>query len=323
VKRYRRLLICNLEIQKDPGEGTMRKILSIAAILSITLCGTFSGAQQTPAPEEAAIMQTVQSYVEAFNRGDAEAVASFWSDDAEYVAPSGDRFKGRNEIETAFKSFFAENKGVQLQATPSSIRFPYPDRATETGAAIISRPGQAPEETRYVASYVKKGGAWQLVNVDEEESSLPYQHLKELKWLIGEWIDRDENTSLVTIYQWSRNESFITGSFTIYIQGKIDLQGTQIIGWDPVGKTIRSWVFDSQGGFGQGTWSRKGNQWIVNTSSVLSTGEKASAINIYTHVDDNMFTFQSVGREIGGELMPDIDPVTVVRKQPSERQTGK
>ena len=97
----------------------------------------------------------------------------------------------------------------------------------------------------------------------------------------------------------------------------------QVIGWDPVAKTIRSWVFDSQGGFGEGTGSRKGNEWVVKLSSVLSTGEKASAINTYTYVDDNMFTFQSDGREVGGEPMPDIEAVTVVRKQPIASRAGK
>ena len=61
----------------------------------------------------------------------------------------------------------------------------------------------------------------------------------------------------------------------------------------------------------------------MKSSSVLSTGEKASAINTYTYVDDNIFTFQSVGREIGGEPMPDIEAVTVVRKQPIASRAGQ
>ena len=301
----------------------MKRILPIAAILVVALAANAAEAQQKPAPDEAAIRQAVQSYVEAFNSGDAIAVASFWSDDGEYVASSGDRFKGRKKIEAAFKAFFAENKGLQLQASSSSIRFQRPNRAIETGTATVTRPGQTPEETQYVASYVKKGGSWKLTSVTEEEISVGYQHLKELEWLIGEWIDRDENVTLDTVYQWSGNQGFIAGSFTVYVQGKVDLQGTQVIGWDPVAKTIRSWVFDSQGGFGQGTWSRKGNQWVVESSSVLSTGEKASAINTYAYVDDNTFTFQSIGREIGGEPMPDIEAVTVVRQQPVASRAGK
>jgi uncharacterized protein (TIGR02246 family) len=301
----------------------MKRILPIVAILVVSLAATAAEAQQKLAPDEAGIREAVLSYVEAFNRGDAAAVASHWSDDGEYVSPSGESFKGRKNIEAALKTFFSENKDLQLQASPSSIRFPRPNRAIETGTATVTRAGQTPEETQYVASYVKKGGAWKLTSVTEEEISIGYQHLKELEWLIGEWIDRDENATLDTVYQWSGNQSFIAGSFTVYVQGQVDLQGTQVIGWDPVEKTIRSWVFDSQGGFGQGTWSKQGNQWLVKSSSVLSTGEKASAINTYTYVDHNSFTFQSVGREIGGEPMPDIEAVAVVRKQPIASRTGK
>ncbi|MCL4552777.1 MAG: SgcJ/EcaC family oxidoreductase [Candidatus Marsarchaeota archaeon] len=301
----------------------MTKISAIMAILAVILVATASEGQQKPAPDEAAIRQAVQSYVEAFNRNDATAVAALWSDDGEYVAPSGDRFKGRKKIEEALKAFFADNKDVQLEASSSSIRFPSPNRAVETGTATVTRPGQTPEETQYIASYVKKGAAWKLTSVKEEESSAAYQHLKDLEWLIGEWIDRDENVTLDTVYKWARNNSFISGSFTVYVQGKADLQGTQVIGWDPVAKTIKSWVFDSQGGFVQGTWSRKDNQWIVHSSGFLSTGEKVSAINTYTHVDDNSFTFQSVGREIGGEPMPDIEAVTAVRVQPTASRTAK
>ena len=301
----------------------MKKILTIVPILLVTIAATAIGAQQSQTPEDAAIKQAVQAYVEAFNRGDAPKVASFWSDDGEYVAASGDRFKGRKKIEAALKRFFAENKGVQLQVSTSSVRFPYPDRAVETGTATVSHPGQAAEETQYVAAYIKKGREWKLTSVKEEESSAAYQHLKALQWLIGEWVDRDKSSTLDTVYQWTSNNSFITGSFTAYVQGKVDLQGTQVIGWDPVAKVIRSWVFDSQGGFGQGTWSKKGNAWVVDSSSILSTGEKASSINTYTYVDENTFTFQSEGRDIGGEPMPDIAPVTVIRKQPAAPRTGK
>jgi hypothetical protein len=142
-----------------------------------------------------------------------------------------------------------------------------------------------------------------------------YEHLKELEWLIGDWVDADESATVETTYQWARDKSFIGGSFTVNIQGRLDLQGTQVIGWDPVGKSIRSWVFDSKGGFGEAVWTKQGNQCLAKASMVLASGEKASAINIYSYLDDDTFTFQSIGRERGGELLPNIEEVKVVRKQ--------
>ncbi|MBI5568997.1 MAG: hypothetical protein HY914_03545 [Desulfomonile tiedjei] len=54
--------------------------------------------------------------------------------------------------------------------------------------------------------------------------------------------------------------------------------------------------------------------------STLGTGQKASSINIYTYVDANSFTWQSVSREVDGDLLPDIDEVTVVRKNAPKAQ---
>ena len=299
----------------------MHRILAIVALIVVTLAATTSEGQQKPTTDEASITQEVQSYVEAFNRGDASTVASHWSDDGVYVSSGGESFKGRKKIEAAFKTFFAENQGVKIQVTPTSILFQSPNRAVETGIAIVTRPGDNPEETPYTATHLKRGGVWKIASVKDEESSevLPsLDHLKDLEWLIGEWVDADEDSEVNTTFQWARNKSFITSSFSVSAQGKINLQGTLVIGWDPVKKTVRSWNFDSAGGFGEGTWSRQGNQWVVNATNVLGTGEKASSINTYTYVDDNTFTWQSNGREVGGVLMPNIDPVTIVRKPAAE-----
>ena len=109
------------------------------------------------------------------------------------------------------------------------------------------------------------------------------------------------------------------------VQDHIQAQGTQVIGWDAAAKKIRSWVFDSTGGFGEGEWSRDGNRWTVKLKTILNNGHRASSINIYTYVDPNTFTWQSVGREVNGEPLPNIDEVTVVRKQAvaAAQQSGK
>ena len=62
--------------------------------------------------EENAIRAAVESYVAAYNRGDAKAVASHWSESGEWISPSGQRFQGRQAIEKEMESLFAENKGV-------------------------------------------------------------------------------------------------------------------------------------------------------------------------------------------------------------------
>ena len=41
------------------------------------------------------------------------------------------------------------------------------------------------------------------------------------------------------------------------------MEGVEVIGWDPAEKVYRSWVFDSQGGFGSAVWTEgEGDKWI-------------------------------------------------------------
>ena len=88
----------------------------------------------------------------------------------------------------------------------------------------------------------------------------------------------------------------------------------QIIGWDAAAKQIRSWTFDSDGGFSEGQWTHKDDRWFVQKKGVLDDGGRATAVNILRRIDDNTFTIQSVSRTIDGELLPNIDEVRVVRQ---------
>ena len=96
------------------------------------------------------------------------------------------------------------------------------------------------------------------------------------------------------------------------------MAGMQVIGWDPASKQIRSWVFDSDGGFAEGRWTKKDNRWSITTSGTLPNGQKVSAVNVITCVDDNQFKWQSVSRMADGELLPNIDEVVVVRAKATE-----
>jgi hypothetical protein len=89
------------------------------------------------------------------------------------------------------------------------------------------------------------------------------------------------------------------------------MAGMQIIGWDPLEKKIRSWVFDSDGGFAEGSWKKQGNQWHIHQTGVLPDGRKSSSVNVITYIDDNTCTLQSVNRVVDGEILPNIDEVQI------------
>jgi len=146
------------------------------------------------------------------------------------------------------------------------------------------------------------------------ENGSHYEQLKALEWLVGEWVDEGEESTIATKCGWTKNRNFLLRTFKVVTADDRELEGTQVIGWDPDAKRIRSWMFDSEGGFGEGHWTQKENRWIIKVSQTLKDGVRASAINVLTYVDDNTITWQSTGREIDGELQPDVPEITVVRK---------
>lgn len=273
-----------------------------------------------PSQDEAAIRKTVESYAETYNGHDAKALAAFWSPDAVYTnRATGAQVTGRDEIEKQFAAMFEQDKQSKLELNTQSVRFISPNVAVEDGSARVLRPDEPPEQSDYTAVYIHRDGKWLLDRVTDTDTSVPavathYEHLKQLEWMIGEWVDEDDNATIVTQCQWTRNNNFMTRSFTVSIGDQVDLAGMQIIGWDPAAKQIRSWVFDSDGGFGHGVWTRKDDCWFVRKAGVLADGGKTSAVNIIRYIDHDTCTLQSVARTVDGEILPNIDEVKIVRK---------
>jgi uncharacterized protein (TIGR02246 family) len=299
----------------------MRKIRFLLVIIFCT--ATTSVACGDQAADEATIRKNADAYVTAYNNHDAKTLATFWSPDAVYVNPeTGDEAVGHDAIAEQFAAILANLGDAKLAVDVKSIVFLSPTVAMERGTArVVNKSEKEPKNTDYTAIHVKRDGKWLLDRVSEEESPVihsNYDRLKDLEWMIGDWVDQDERSSVEMKCKWTKNQTFITRQFAISIADRLDMSGIQLIGWDPSTGKIRSWVFDSDGGFGEATWTKKGNRWIINAAATMPDGRKTSAINIMTMLDKNAFTWQSTGRELDGEILPNIDPIKVVRSTSSD-----
>ncbi len=153
--------------------------------------------------------------------------------------------------------------------------------------------------------------ASQVAEADVPASGNP---LQELAWMVGDWVDENEKANIESSVKWSKNGAFLIHSFRVSNLAAEPLSGMQIIAWDPAEKHIRSWTFDSHGGFGEESWSRVANRWSLRKRFTLPDGGRASAVQEMTRVSDDAFRWKSVNRLIDGTLQPDIDEVIVVRK---------
>jgi uncharacterized protein (TIGR02246 family) len=291
---------------------------SLSFALALAFGGAIlSGRADDIDPQETAITKMAEAFVEAFQKGDAGAVAAFWTTDGDYVDPSGRVLKGREAIEKDFAKLFAENKDLKLRIEVASLKFPVPDIAVEDGTtAVLSPDGAAPSRARYTNLFVKKDGQWLLASVRESPYVPPnnYENLRELEWVIGDWVDENPGSEPARVsFAWSPDQNFIVSTRTVETKdGAID-RGTQWIGWDPANKRIRSWNFEADGGFGEGTWSKEGEKWIVKTSSVLADGSKVTATNIVNPFNADSISVQSKEQTINGKAIPDTSETKMKR----------
>ena len=292
-------------------------------VLMLVFIQSFARANE-PSADEVAIRKTVESYVEAFNRQDAKGLAAHWSEEGVYSSRlSGEQITGRAALETEFAAQFQGNGDVRLEVRVDSIEFVSPNVALEHGTATVTRPDETPDKSSYTAVHVKRDGKWLLDRVREEdeldaeeEEAKPishYEQLKDLEWMIGKWVDDAGGDIITTECEWTRNKNHITRSFTVTIDGRVDLAGMQIIGWDPALKQIRSWIFDSDGGFVEGVWSSDGDRWLVQSTATLPDGTRGSYTSVLRPLDENSFGWQKTNRVTDGKLLPSIDEVVIIR----------
>jgi len=265
--------------------------------------------------DDAPIRASVGAYAAAFNKHDADALAAMWTEDAVYTnLVTGESANGRPAIAAQFKQLFEKNQSLQMALETDAIQYLSPHVAVEHGTAKILSPELEPELYQYTAVYVKQGDKWLLDRVtDQEAQAAPYhEHLKQLEWMIGSWTGGEEGADLQLTCSWTTNKSFITRSFSIF-SGTETFTGTQIVGWDPVAKSIRCWTFDEDGAFAEGTWTKNGDTWTLYNKGVLQDGTKVAMINVMKQLDDNTFTWKTIDRIAGGEIKPNLPEITVVR----------
>jgi uncharacterized protein (TIGR02246 family) len=282
----------------------------------------------TEDPREKPVRDLVRAFSQAYNAADAKALAGLFVDDASVVDPVGSETQGKPAIGEMYAASQREAPGLKLESEVEQIRFLTPDVARIEGRSRVSSPtGTANEFTRFTALAVNGGGTWRLAEIREQAAPLqdvaPSERLRELGWMVGDWVDESEGNRVVVNVRWADEQSYLIRTYRVELRGEKAHSGTMFIGWDPATEQIKSWVFDSEGGHGEGLWTRTtDNQWIVKASGVLHDGRPTSATHIHTIVNKDAVKTSSIDRIIGGQVASDILDVVMVRKPPQPAATA-
>lgn len=298
----------------------MKTVALFASFSAAALLGTSFAAdepKEKDSPEKTAVEANDRAYEAAYAKGDVKALVDFFSDDAEYTADDGQKFSGRAEIEASIRSAISGNKGAKLAITLDSVKVLAPEVVLEKGSTAVTSKDGDTSGALYTAIYVKKDGKWKINQL--VETPLPsvsaHEHLGDLEWLIGDWEDTDktDNTTVRSQNTWARGGNFITRNITVKRGAETTLEGWQIIGWDPIRERIRSWTFDSEGGFSEGTWTGDGDRWLLRETGVTPDGGRTGADNSFNKRGADRITWESTNRTLNGEPQPGIGPIEVNR----------
>jgi uncharacterized protein (TIGR02246 family) len=269
-------------------------------------------------PQQEEILKRAKLFLDAFNKRDAKAVASLFTADAEMVERDGGILTGRKEIEESFQDVFKEHPKGKISLAVDSLRRVAPTVYIEEGRLTTYPDGKtAAYRSTYQVVHVRTKTGWLMAQARTLRSAAvsPHVRLKELEWMIGRWVDEEENSVTETTCEWSADGNFLLRKFTIKMEGERVMNGVQRVGWDPLTKQFKSWVFDSEGGYAEGLWSRIGDKYVIKARGVRQDGTVVTATNQFTSLGKDRMQWISVHRIAGNEHLPDV-AVTIVRQPP-------
>jgi len=270
---------------------------------------------------EKEILALDEAFVRAYNNGDSKTLAAMFAEDSEVMEAEGDRYNGREQIEKRLAHTFAASPGVKIAIETDAIRFLNPEVAHEEGRSLVTPTVGSPVESSFTVLYVRRDGRWLMSSVREDPVGVarPHDRLMDLEWMVGEWVEERPDSSVRLSCRWADGGNFLLREVIVKREGKPVMSISQRIGWDPLARQIRSWEFDSAGGYGEGRWSRDGDRWTIKHTGVQAEGTASSATNIMTNERPDVVRWVSTDRVVGDMTLPDTEADVLVRVPPPPR----
>jgi uncharacterized protein (TIGR02246 family) len=293
----------------------MRSRRFIAVYFLLTLAVVAGVAR---ADDNDTVKASADAFVAAFNKGDANAVAALWTDKGVLVDELGRRFEGRPQIEAAYVEFFKAHPGVQIKVTPGDVRKLMGDSLLEEGTTSLTpAPAGTNGESKYLAVHVQQNGHWLMSNVRELPPASPKDSklLKDFDWLVGTWTAEERGATSEVVCRWLPNNSYLERRYKVTAVDGKTTEGVQLIGLNPHTGQVVSWGFGFDGGHTIGAWVPRPNGWGIDAAGITPDGVTTHAMNLFTKLDDNAFSWQSVDRTVAGQSRPNTDEIIFKRSE--------
>ncbi|MBP6349938.1 MAG: SgcJ/EcaC family oxidoreductase [Candidatus Obscuribacter sp.] len=295
------------------SKAIFKASLVLASLIPLTSQSLPVQAIEQEVQNKGQLHMKLEEYTQAFVRQDAKALANLWTEDGTFTDSNGQRFKGRSEIEQAFKQIFAGQKPTPITLTVDNLRFVAQDVAVEDGHATT--PGA--QGTTYTVVHVNRGGEWQMLDAVECQDNAR-ETLKDLDWLIGEWQIKELEKVLMTVSVKANSpKNFLE---LTYRDPSGTLVNKELIGVDPASGNLTSWTFHSSGGVGRSIWHRTDSGWLKQSRSREANGALGRATYILHPDSPDRFTYSSSERYLSGHSLDNIKNLVGVKTAEAAKQ---
>lgn len=272
------------------------------------------------------IVEVAKNFATAFNKHDVGQLKGFFVEDARLVTVDGVVLQGRDAILELLNAGIAGNPGIKQAGDIRSIRLIGDSVAIEQGfIQTTTDADKKPNVVAYNMVYVKRDGQWKIFDVMEtapvaQPIGAEYaQELTALDVLVGEWIEESEFATVHHKVKWSPNHRYLLIEYVAETQsGKTVTISNQRVGWDPKSRTIRSWLFEEDGGHGTATWTETepGKSWLIKSEAVLADGQSVSATLRLSLEGDRRIKIAGYDRTADGKALPDAPARTLIGLSP-------
>lgn len=266
-----------------------------------------------------ALKANAASFVESYNKADADALAQLFVPEGEIVLADDTVVAGRDEIRDFYAEVFSPTEKPKAALEAGSVRFVAPGIAIEDGTLHVTQPSGEVTSHFYTAVQVKQeSGKWLTASIrDEIEDQAPAsEKLIALKWIIGDWLIENEGSRTFLTFEWSDDGPYIDGKALTEQAGTESTSSTYRIGWNKNRKNFVSWAFDALGGYNKSEWTASESGWLLRTAGITADGEiNRSTQSLLPEPSGEGFTWSSRDQTIGDEIQPDRS-VRVVKRPP-------
>lgn len=295
------------------GVGRMRRLLGIAVS---GVSGGVLAIAAVAAEPVAELRQAAAAYVEAFNKGDAAAIADQWTERASLV--EGDqRLEGRAAIAASLEAWRKRHPEATLAIEVVDVDLLAEPLARVAGVMRYTpRPGEKSVSSRFTSLRVREGAVWRIA-----ESIVVPEHaaaLAQLDSLIGTWtaVGGDAaagtKTEIETVYEKPLGSYCIVGRTRIKRAGTATVEALEVIHADRASGLVRCWIFDSSGACGEGVIESDGTTLdavMIGTPSASVAGRVARWVRVIAPTGADRCTVHAVERSIDGLPVADSEPL--------------